>query len=146
VLFEKFTHSLDREGRLALPARLRDLLGDDLKRGLVLTCGAETCLVAYTQERFGVLLGQLEGDTGISRSTSRAFKRALGERTAIVTPDKQGRISIPEALRSAAHLTREVTVVGAVDAIEIWDTATYEKDAPARQAAAAYDRVAPRLF
>jgi len=123
VLFEKFTHALDREGRLALPARLRDRLGDDLKRGLVLTCGAEPCLVAYTQERFGVLLGQLEGDTGVSRSMSRAFKRALGERTAIV---------------------REVTVVGAVDAIEIWDTATYEKDAPARQAA--YDRVAPRLL
>ena len=103
MLFEKFTHSLDREGRLALPARLRDLLGDDLKRGLVLTCGAETCLVAYTQERFGVLLGQLEGDTGISRSTSRAFKRAIesrlgtGQRLRESHPRKPSSLGIAES-------------------------------------------------
>ena len=144
VLFEKFTHTLDREGRLALPSRLREALGDALSRGLCLTCGAEPCLVAYTQERFGVLLARLDDDPAISKSVARAFKRALGERTAVVLPDKQGRILIPEPLRAAAELKKDVTVVGAVDAIELWDTATYERGAASRQAA--YERVASRIF
>jgi len=144
VFVEKFTHSLDREGRLALPARLRDALGDELKRGLVLTCGAEPCLVVYTEERFEALLVRVETDPAISKPAAREFKRALGERTARVAWDKQGRILIPEALRAAAGLCKEVTVVGAVDAIEIWDTATYDRGAAGRQAA--YERVASRIF
>ena len=141
---EKFTHTLDKEGRLALPARLREALGEELKRGLCMTCGAESCLMAYTHERFAAMLGRLEGDSGISKSVAREFKRALGERTAVVVPDKQGRVLIPEPLRTVAKLSREVTVVGAVDAIEIWDSAAYERGAPGRQAA--YERVASRIF
>lgn len=141
---EKFTHTLDREGRLALPARLREALGDALSDGVCVTCGAERCLVVYTRERFEALVRGLEGDPGISKTAAREFKRALGERTAWATPDKQGRILIPEALKSAVGLKREVTVVGAMDAIEIWDAETYERGAAARQAA--YERLASRVF
>lgn len=141
---EKFTHTLDREGRLALPARLREALGDALSSGVCITCGAERCLVVYTRERFEALVSRLDTDPGVSRTVARQFKRALGERTAWATPDKQGRILIPEALRAAVGLDREVTVVGAMDAIEIWDSQTYEHGAAARQAA--YERVASRIF
>ena len=144
MYFGEYSHTLDREGRLALPARLRDALGKELALGLCLTCGAEPCLVAYTQDRFRELLAGLATDEGISKSSARTFKRALGGRTAVVTPDKQGRISIPERLRAAARLGKDVTVVGTTDAIEIWDTQTYQSRAASREAT--YERVAPRIF
>lgn len=140
----EYSHALDREGRLALPARLREAVGDGLSGGLCITCGAEPCLVAYTQERFEAMLSLLHKDPGISKSVAREFKRALGGRTAVVVPDRQGRILIPEALRTAAHLTKEVVVVGAVDAIEIWDTAIFEARAANRQSA--FESVASRIF
>ncbi len=46
------------------------------------------------------------------------------------TPDKQGRVAIPQSMREYAHLEREVTVVGSFDHIEIWDARTFaERDA-----------------
>lgn len=144
VYFGEYTHTLDREGRLALPARLREAVGKALSDGLVLTCGAEPCLVAYTQERFGAMLSALATDPGISKSAAREFKRALGGRTAVVVADKQGRILIPEALRTAAHITKEVVVVGAVDAIEIWDPAAFRARAANRQVA--FESVVSRIF
>jgi MraZ protein len=144
VYLGEFAHTLDTEGRLALPARLREALGDELTRGLCLTCGAEPCIVAYTRERFQALLSSVTADPGVTRSEARAFKRALGGRTAVVAPDKQGRILIPEALRRAAHIAKDVTILGAIDAIEIWDRATYAERAGRRRAA--FERMAPRIF
>jgi len=144
VYVGEFAHTLDREGRLALPARLREALGDELTRGLFLTCGAEPCIVAYTQERFAKLLAGLEGEAGVSKSAARAFKRALGGRTALAAADKQGRILIPEVLRRFADITREVVVVGAIDSVEIWDAKRYRLGGPSREVA--YGRVAPRVL
>lgn len=144
MYFGEFAHTLDTEGRLALPARLREAVGDELTRGLCLTCGAEPCIVAYTQERFAHLLAALEADPSVTRLAARDFKRSLGGRTTVVVPDKQGRILIPDALRRLARLAREVTIVGAVDAIEIWDSATYASRQASRLAA--FERVAPRVF
>lgn len=140
----EYAHTLDPEFRLALPARLREAAGEELASGLCLTPGAEPCIVAYTQARLAVLLGALEGDPSLGKSAARDFKRALGSRAAVVAPDAQGRIRLPEALRQYAGIERDVIVVGAVDAIEIWGAATYGEREPARRAA--YERLAPRVL
>ena len=144
VFLGEYTHALDREFRVALPARLRDAIGEALGDGLCLTCGAEPCIVAYTQARLRQLLAALEADASLGKTAVRDFKRALGSSASIVVPDNQGRIRLPEFLRAHAGIERDVTTVGVVDSIEIWSTPVYQGRASARHAA--YQRVAPRVF
>jgi len=144
VFLGEFTHALDKEFRVALPARLREAAGDALASGLCLTCGAEPCIVAYTQERLSRLLAGLEADASFGKTAVRDFKRAFGSRAAIVVPDGQGRIRLPDFLRAHAGIERDVTVVGVVDAIEFWSAPVYQGRELARRAA--YERLAPRVL
>jgi MraZ protein len=145
VFLGEYSHALDKEFRVALPARLREAAGKEaLEEGLCLTCGAEPCIVAYTQERLRHLLSAFDADGSLGKTAAREFKRGLGATAAVVTPDGQGRIRIPDTLRAYARIERDVTVVGAVDAIEFWSTPVYRGLAAARQAA--YERLAPRVF
>jgi len=145
VFLGEFTHALDKECRVALPARLREAAGKKaLEEGLCLTCGAEPCIAVYTQPRLEELLSALDADPSLGKTAARDFKRAFGGSAAIVAPDAQGRIRLPEFLRLYAGIEKDVTVVGVVDAIEIWSTPRYAALAPARRAA--YERLAPRVF
>lgn len=140
----EYTHTLDKEFRLALPMRLREAASDEIARGLCLTMGTERFILAYTQARLGKLLAALEADPSIGKTAARDFKRAFGATAAIAVPDAQGRIRLPEFLRSHAAIGKQVTVVGVVDAIEIWSAELYSEREPARHAA--YERLAPRVL
>lgn len=140
----EYSHTLDKEFRLALPAPLRDAAGEQLAGGLCLTRGTEPCVVAYARERLAQLLAGLDTDPSVDKSSAREFKRAFGSGAAVVVPDAQGRIRLPEFLREYAGIRKDVTVVGAVDAVEIWDAATYRERASARRAA--FERLAPRVL
>lgn len=140
----EFTHSLDKECRVALPARLREAAGEALANGLCLTCGAEPCIVAYTPERLAKLLADLEADGSLGKTAVRDFKRAFGSSATIAVPDSQGRIRLPDFLRAHAAIEKDVTIVGVVDAIEFWSAAVYGSRETARRAA--YQRLAPRVF
>jgi MraZ protein len=144
MLLGEFGHTLDREFRLALPARLRDALGDEVADGLCLLCGAEACIVACPRSRLQAIVEDVVRDPTLSRRAVRDFKRALGSRSAVVSPDAQGRIRIPDALREHAGIDRSVTVVGAVDAIEIWDADSYGSREAGRNAT--YEKVASEIF
>jgi len=144
VFLGEYTHTLDREFRIALPARLREAAGKELADGLCLTRGAEPCVVAYTRDRLQKLLAALDSDESVSKTAVRDFKRALGSRTAVVAPDRQGRIRLPEALRSYAGIRKDVVVVGVVDAIEIWSAPAFAAREVVRRAA--FERLAPRVF
>ncbi len=141
----EYAHALDKECRVALPARLRDAAGKEaLDAGLCLTCGAEPCIVAYTHERLERLLSVLDADASLGKTAARDFKRAFGATAAVAAPDGQGRIRLPEPLRAYARIERNVTIVGVVNAIEFWSTPVYQALAAARRAA--YERLAPRVF
>jgi len=144
VFLGEYAHVLDSEFRVALPARLREAIGDALGDGLCLLCGSEPCIVVYTKARLAELLAALDADASLGRAAARDFKRALGSSAAVLVPDAQGRIRLPEFLRAHAGIDREVTIVGVVDSIEIWSTPAYKGREPARRAA--YQRVAPRVL
>ena len=100
--------------------------------------------MAYTRDRFKELLAALEADPSIGKSSARDFKRALGSSAVVVVPDKQGRIRLPEFLREHAAIRKDVTIVGVVDAIEIWSATAYREREGARRSA--FERLAPRVF
>lgn len=111
------TPRLDDKGRLILPARYRE----DLADGLVLTRGQERCIYVFSSEEFANVHQQMRQAPLTSRQ-ARDYIRVFLSGASDEVPDKQGRITIPAALREYAGLDREVTVIGAGDRAEIWDS------------------------
>jgi MraZ protein len=120
VFLGTHTPRLDEKGRLFLPAKYRE----ELAGGLVITKGQERCLYVFSGAEFGRIAGGLRGPTASKavRDYSRVFFASASDET----PDKQGRITIPPALREYAALTRDCTVIGANTRLEIWDSAAWE--------------------
>ncbi len=117
----RFEHSLDPKGRIVLPASFRS----HFETAGFLTKSSEGCLALVTPGRFHAIASemvQLATDGGSSR---RAAKRAFGASAARISVDKQGRFAIPEELRLFAGLERDCVVVGAIDAVELWDASRW---------------------
>src|SRR5204863_4872783 len=93
---------LDEKGRLVLPARWRD----DLADGLVITKGQERCLYVFTRAEVAARAADLQA-ASLSAKRSRDYSRVLFASAADDVPDKQGRITIPTALREYAGLDRD---------------------------------------
>jgi len=112
---------LDDKGRLALPARFRPELED----GLVICKGQDRCLYVFTEAEFAQMTEGLKS-TPVTNAKVREYSRVLFASASNETPDSQGRITIPPALRNYAGLTKECAVIGANTRIEIWDAAAWQ--------------------
>lgn len=114
-----YEHSIDAKGRLFLPAKLREELGDIF----YLAMGIDTCLAIYplsTWERF------TEKFASLPMSKSRAM-RSFFANAVKCEPDRQGRIVIPQRLRGYANLSRDVVILGINDRAEIWSRDLWNK-------------------
>jgi MraZ protein len=108
--------SLDDKGRIILPVKFRDALKD----GAYVTKSLDGCLGIYTAQDFESYADELK-DKVRRGSVERTAVRTLMAGAAEVTPDRQGRITIPPALRSYAELRDAVVVTGFLDHIEVWN-------------------------
>ncbi|MHB1614311.1 MAG: division/cell wall cluster transcriptional repressor MraZ [Actinomycetes bacterium] len=115
MFFGSFSPRLDDKGRLILPAKFRD----ELEKGLVITKGPNRCLTVLPMAEFISMTAELrEAPRGDTRSQERLrviFASAHDE-----VPDRQGRITLPGPLREYAGLTRDCTVIGFNERVEIW--------------------------
>ena len=112
---------LDDKGRLILPAKFRSQLAP----GLVMTRGQERCLFRLPLEEFRRMHDQIR-QAPVTSNQARDYLRVFLSGASDELPDKQGRISIPPALRTYAGLDRDVAVIGAGTRVEIWDLAAWE--------------------
>ena len=117
------THAprLDEKGRLFLPAKYRE----ELSGGVVITKGQEHCLFVFPREEFVRLTEKLR-NASLTDKSARDYSRVLFSGASDQLPDRQGRISIPAALRAYAGLERDCTVIGANTRLEIWDAQAWE--------------------
>jgi MraZ protein len=128
-----YTHTLDGEGRLVLPAHWREELGPSV----IVTRGLDRCLFVFPADKFERLARQLE-QLAFAKSDARAFSRYLFAEAEANSPDEQGQIALTSPLRSYAGLDAQVTIVGVNDHLEIWDPRRYaEADANIQAEAAA---------
>ena len=115
------TPKLDDKGRVILPAKFREGLGD----GLVMTKGQERSVVIWPRDAFDSYAEDLR-----NRSTNnekvRAFTRVFFSSAFDDVADKQGRVTIPAHLRQWAGLGRDLVVIGADTRIEVWDAAAWD--------------------
>jgi MraZ protein len=120
VFLGTHTPRLDEKGRLFLPAKFRDRLAE----GLVVTRGQDHCLYVFPMDEF-VRMAESIQKAPTTNKGARDYLRVLLSGASDEVPDKQGRVTIPANLRSYAGLTKDCTVIGAGNRVEVWDTATW---------------------
>ena len=111
---------MDAKGRMFIPARLRDELGD----AFYITKGLDNCLSIYS---LGTWASIEEKISALPLSKSRGLQRTLFASAAYCELDSQGRALVPQKLRQYAGLVREVTVIGVSNRAEIWDSERWRK-------------------
>ena len=138
----KFRHMLDNKGRLTIPSRLREAIPREKVASFWVTLGMEGCLYIYTPQVWEKLVNQLP--TGISTKDKRTFIRLFFSNATPCDWDKQGRILIPDELRKAAGIEKNVVIVGALDHIEVWDAERWDEFQ--RENLSKYEEYADKLF
>ena len=115
MLIGEYQHNIDPKGRVIIPARFRDDLGVQF----YVTKGVDGCLFVLSPKEWDRLQQKI---MAMPISKARGLQRFFFSGAAEVEPDKQGRVLIPQKLRDYAHITKDVTVIGASTRAEIWDT------------------------
>ena len=113
-----FYHSLDAKGRLFIPARLREDLGEIF----YVTISTEKCLMVYSKPRWDRALERLEA----MPQAQQIKLRQLFSQASKCELDGQGRIQLPQQLRDFAELKKNITIVGTGVYVQIWDSETYK--------------------
>ncbi len=118
----EYNHNIDNKGRLAIPAKFRQLLED----GAVVTRGLDSCLFLYSRKEWSRIAEKF-ANLPISQAKARAFSRLMLAGAMDVEFDNQGRVTLPEYLRSFAKLSKKVVVAGLYDRLEIWNEEDWTK-------------------
>lgn len=116
--------NLDSKGRLAIPARYRDMLLEQCAGQLVLTADADGCLLVYPQPEWQPILSKLLALSALDPRIRALQRRLIGYAEDIVM-DAAGRVLISPALRSYAMLNKRVMLIGQGKKFELWDEAKW---------------------
>lgn len=138
MFFGEYHHSLDGKGRMTIPGKFRELLGE----GFVMTKGLDDCLFLYPEEEWKRLEEKLK-ELPMTNREARAFVRFFFSGAAVGGIDKQGRVLIPQHLRNYAHLEKDVVVTGVATRVEIWDQEKW--DAYTSDDSLSYDAIAEHM-
>lgn len=120
MFYGQAEHTLDQKGRLTLPSKFRELLGESF----FVLCGFEKCLFVYTEEGFRELEEKLKS---LPIAQGGVLQRFFFANTEKITTDKQGRFVVPPKLRDYANLEKDITLVGVSTRVEIWNKSTFDE-------------------
>ena len=111
----EYQHNIDTKGRIIVPAKFREALGETF----VITRGLDQCLFAYPMNEWQVMEEKLK-KLPLTKKDARAFTRFFFSGAVECEVDKQGRVNIPAPLRKYAKLIKECVVIGVSNRIEFW--------------------------
>lgn len=112
----EFHHSVDTKGRLIIPSKFRDQLGERC----IITRGIDQCLFIYPMEEWETLLCKINS-LPVNRKDARQFSRFFLSGACECEFDKQGRINLSTPLMSYAALIKDCVIIGVSNRIEIWE-------------------------
>ena len=117
----EYNHTIDAKGRLIIPSKFREVLGDEF----VVTKGLDGCLFVYDNNEWSAFEEKLK-TLPITNKDARKFVRFFLAGAASVEVDKQGRILIPSVLREFGELRKDAVLIGVGSRVEIWSKERYE--------------------
>ncbi|RYM07270.1 transcriptional regulator MraZ [Sporolactobacillus sp. THM7-7] len=118
----EFQHSIDTKGRLIIPSKFRDELG----QSFVITRGLDQCLFVYPIAEWQRIEEKLK-TLPFTKKDARAFTRFFFSGASECSLDKQGRVLISPVLRAYAKLEKDCVVIGVSSRLEIWDQTTWNR-------------------
>ncbi|MBS3899462.1 MAG: division/cell wall cluster transcriptional repressor MraZ [Dethiobacter sp.] len=132
-------HAVDSKGRLIMPVKFREDLGESF----IVTRGLESCLFVYPLREWHLLTEKLKA-LPFTRADARAFMRFFFSGAVNCELDKQGRILIPNNLREHAKLIKDVMVIGVSNRVEIWSQEVW--DEYSEQTGLSYEDIAEKII
>ena len=118
----EYEHRLDTKGRLIMPSKLREELGCTF----MITKGLDNCLYVYPNDewqQFADKLNQLP----MTNKGARQFKRFFNSGAVKCETDAQGRVIIPQTLRTFANIEKDVVIIGNGEKAEIWNKEAWDE-------------------
>lgn len=122
LLLGTYTPKIDKKGRMALPAKMRAQLGD----GMVMARGQEKCVYLLPQTEFRRIASRIQR-ASMGNKATRSYLRVFLSGAVEGEPDKQGRVLVPQNLRSYASLGDDIVVIGVGTRAEIWDRESWDE-------------------
>lgn len=122
MFMSQYNHTIDAKGRVFVPAKYRDALGERF----VVTKGLDGCLFLYPNEQWEQFAGQLKALPGTKEA--RQLQRFFLAGAAEMEIDSQGRILIPAKLREHAALGKQAVFVGMIARVELWSEERWENN------------------
>ncbi|OGZ00267.1 MAG: cell division/cell wall cluster transcriptional repressor MraZ [Candidatus Liptonbacteria bacterium RIFCSPLOWO2_01_FULL_52_25] len=138
MLLGEHRHNLDAKGRVAIPAKFKDVLA----AGAIVTRGLDNCLFIFASKEWEALAAKLTA-LPLAQANSRAFVRLMLAGAVDASLDNQGRILIPDYLRRYAELKKQVVIAGLMNRVEVWDQEKWE--AYKKKTESASDEIAEKL-
>ena len=117
----EYHQKIDEKGRLTIPAKIRNELGNDF----IVTRGMDGCLFIYQKNTWDKIISKYQNLPNIKEA--RNFMRFLLSGANTQNFDRQGRININAPLIKYASLTKDCVVIGVGDRLEIWDEECWNK-------------------
>lgn len=139
MLIGEYHHNIDDKGRLVIPTKYREELGNEF----IITRGIEKCLYVYSYAEWEKLVNKLN-TLPFTKRDARTFSRSFFSGANVCEFDKNGRINITSPLVSYAGLTKECVIIGVNDRLEIWDNEVF--NALLNENSEKLDEVAEHLF
>ena len=124
MFYGEYQHSIDRKGRVILPAKFRDAYKEYEIERFFLTRGLDKCIFMFTDQEWRVQEQKFK-NMSFTKQQTRSFNRMFFSGAIDVVPDKQGRFIIPPYLKDYADIKRDTVVIGVSNRIEIWDRKTW---------------------
>lgn len=120
MFYGEYSHSIDRKGRLILPAKFREVCKEFGIERFFITQGLDKCLFMFAEEEWRTQESKFKS-LSFTKQEARSFNRMFFARAVDVAPDRQGRFIIPNYLKEYAAIKRDAVVIGVSNRIEIWD-------------------------
>ncbi|MGB9679205.1 MAG: division/cell wall cluster transcriptional repressor MraZ [Thermoanaerobacteraceae bacterium] len=122
MLMGQYEHTLDTKGRIIIPAKFREELGDKF----ILTKGLDNCLFVYSIDEWSNIESKLKS-LPLTKKDARAFMRFFLAGAIECETDRQGRILVPLNLREHAKIEKDVIFIGVSNRVEIWSKEVWEE-------------------
>lgn len=122
MLIGEYQHGIDAKGRVFMPAKFREELGENF----LVTKGIGKCLFVFSLEEWNKFADKLKL-IPMTDTSSQSFIRMLFASACECEPDKQGRILLPQRLRDFCELTEEAVVIGVGSRVEVWSAQNWQK-------------------
>ncbi len=112
----EYEHTVDVKGRIIMPSKLRENIGEKF----IITKGLDKCLFAYSKSEWANFEEKLK-TLPLTNKNARDFVRFFLSGAVECEIDKQGRFLVPANLRTYANIDKEIVIIGVGTRLEIWN-------------------------